>query len=175
VYKLESLFVASGGQELLIDDRPYYLEGELENRVILSVPEDTSRAAVERIQKSAQALLGKPCLVTTHNVEFMRVRKLSAAEAAQVIKRGEEQTAAALKRLEAEVAAETNTKVENTDATMRDGSGPRDGVHGDSGDNDAGTSAAPTQTGVGKAEVSPDGEGQQKGVAGDPDDGRRPA
>lgn len=170
MYKLESLFVASGGQELLIDDRPYYLEGELENRVILSVPEDTSRAAVERIQKSAQALLGKPCLVTTHNVEFMRVRKLSPADAAQVIKRGEEQTEAAIKRMTAE-----NANLEAADATIRDGSGPRDGVHGDSGDNDAGTSAAPTQTGVGKAEVSPDGEGQQKGVAGDPDDGRRPA
>lgn len=91
VYRLEHVFKGdSPEQPLLVDEQPHYIEGELGNRVIISVPEMTSMVTVERIQDVAEEALGKPVLVVTHNVEFMKAVKLTPQETSKVVKQVED-------------------------------------------------------------------------------------
>jgi hypothetical protein len=85
VYRLDHFFRTGEGGDLLIDSAPHYVEGEIGDRAILSVPESTSQLQAQRLQEAAEEALGKKVLVVTHNVEFMRARRLSPDEAAKII------------------------------------------------------------------------------------------
>lgn len=178
LYKLVSIFREESADTLVVDDTEHYIEGELEDRIIISVPEATSQATVEKIQEVAtQAFNGRPVLVVTHNVEFMRPDRLSRKEAAEVIKKVEADAQARMEHVQAAAAAAAaevqpspeeqaredeaaedladlrrELLAESGSAVGGDGGGPGDSVDGDSG--------APVAAGDEEGQGAPAGPGE---------------
>lgn len=90
MYRLENYLQKADEDEIMIEGEVHYIEGCLDNYVIISVPETTSQASAEKIKQEAIKLLNKPVCVITHNIAFVKAVKLSPKEAAAVIKRGED-------------------------------------------------------------------------------------
>lgn len=74
-------------EERLIAGRPMLVEGDLDGYLVLSVPESTTVAGAQRLQQDLEAELGRKVLLVTHNLQFMRMVRLSPSEAAAVIRR----------------------------------------------------------------------------------------
>jgi hypothetical protein len=89
IYKMTSYFQDSPDGPLRVAEVDHYIEGFIGDYLIISVPETTSINAMERIKAQLQAKLECPILVCSHNMEFMKVQKLTPQEAARVIKRAE--------------------------------------------------------------------------------------
>ncbi len=68
----------------------HFIEGEVDQWLVVSVPETTRVDTADKIKNNLQAALNRPVLVITHNVQFMRTVKLSPKAAAAVIKRAED-------------------------------------------------------------------------------------
>jgi len=86
VYQLEPVFV-SKGHSVLDKSTQYYIEGdELEGCVIVSVPNTTTHAACRELEQQLQKTLKKTVLIFTHNVKFLKAKKLDSTEGAKVIR-----------------------------------------------------------------------------------------
>ena len=78
------------------DDSPlhkspdHFLEGELEECVIVSVPETSSRAYAADLRNRLEADLQRLVVVVTHNIAFLTAEKLAPLDAARVVKRIED-------------------------------------------------------------------------------------
>jgi len=68
----------------------YYVEGEIEHCIVVSVPETTSNRAVNALQAQLEAQFKRTVLVFTHNIQLLKVEKLTAAEANEVIRQAED-------------------------------------------------------------------------------------
>jgi len=91
VYRLEPLITKPNDRlGFVVEGEVHHIEGELNNYVVVSVPETTSYAQAERIKAEATRLTEKPCCVISHNVTLLRAVKLAPNEAAKVIKHGED-------------------------------------------------------------------------------------
>ena len=90
MYRIEHLFDAKDGRGLLVDDVQHYVEGMVEGRIVVSLPETISVSQAEAVQLAAQKEFEKPVVLITHNVEFMRVVKLLPKEAARIVGKAEE-------------------------------------------------------------------------------------
>jgi len=89
VYRVEKLFREKDSEELRLNEEVHYIEGEIDDWLVASVPETTSAASAKMTQDRIQAATNRPVLIITHNIEFMRAVKLTPAEAAKVIGRAE--------------------------------------------------------------------------------------
>jgi hypothetical protein len=70
------------------------IEAGIRDHVVVSVPHTTSQQSVEELVTRLGDTLGKPVIFVTHNVQFLRVRKLTGSEAAKVTKRAQHVEAA---------------------------------------------------------------------------------
>lgn len=68
----------------------HFVEGSIGQYVIVSVPPTTTVRAAEEVKARVMQLTKKPVCVITHNVSLLRAVRLTASEAAAVIKRGED-------------------------------------------------------------------------------------
>lgn len=66
---------------------PYVVEGSLADFVVVSVPETVSASVAREIVEQLQTQMKKPVMVITHNVMFMRARRLTRREMADVQQR----------------------------------------------------------------------------------------
>ena len=73
-----------------IEKTDHYIEGVLDQYVIVSVPECTNMARAEEIKAQVMTLVKKPVVVISHNISLLKAVKLSASEAANAIRQGEE-------------------------------------------------------------------------------------
>jgi hypothetical protein len=72
-------------------DSPHWIvEGELDGRLVVSVPVTTSIERIRNIHDQLEVEFNKPVCVITHNMEFLVAKKLPPKEAAEVIKRIED-------------------------------------------------------------------------------------
>lgn len=71
------------------------IEGEIGGYVIVSVPPSISHQTAKALEESLKTELGKPVMILTHNVQFLRVAKMSPKDVNKVIKEVEESQAAA--------------------------------------------------------------------------------
>lgn len=70
------------------------IEGELEGYILVSVPPTISHQAAKVLQDKLRETLGKPVMLFTHNVLFLRAEKMSSKEANEVLKEVEDGVAA---------------------------------------------------------------------------------
>lgn len=70
-------------------------EGKVENHTVVSVPPSMSLRALQDLMTKLSETLTQPVIVVTHNVHFLRVKKLSKKAAEEVQARMEEQHAKA--------------------------------------------------------------------------------
>lgn len=124
----------------------HYVEGKFGEYVVVSVPESCNMARAEEIKEKVMALVKKPVVVMSHNISLLKVTRLSASEAAEVIRKGEEYAS----RIEANIKALTDG---------RDRSGVP--LLGDSGSGENAGQSNPVGS-----ESGGNQEGQQKGDAG---------
>jgi hypothetical protein len=101
VYRLRLLFPKREGDEpyvaedgTVIEDLgegpPYFVEGEFEGRLIVSVPDSASTRACQELQARLEQQFLRPALVLTHNIQFVEAVRLTAAEANAVVKQAED-------------------------------------------------------------------------------------
>jgi len=143
-----------------------YVEGEIEQWTIVSVPVTTSRRMQEEMKNTLQMRWNKPILIISHNTTFLRAIKLSPNEAAKVIKHGEDYAESYANALSGQTEQES---VGGDSDVEGDGSGPGAGEHG--GGN-SGEESGP-DTNLSGAERDPDKESRQKRPAGSPSDSGR--
>jgi hypothetical protein len=96
VYRLEPMFQPDRRKPLLATGPEHHIEGELSGYLIVSVPPTASHESCGQLQEQLGAALGRPeknIVIVTHNIEFLRVRKLTPAEAAKLIRDVEERAA----------------------------------------------------------------------------------
>jgi hypothetical protein len=67
-----------------------YVEGDLEEYKVVSVPVTTTQRMQEEIKQTIQGRLNVPVMIISHNTAFLKAVKLSPNEAAKVIKKGED-------------------------------------------------------------------------------------
>lgn len=88
---------------------------EIEDVLFLSVPVTSSAHSCERLRE----IVGvgtkdkKLCVILTHNIELLRARKLSAAEAGRVLGRVQDHEAEALAKAQAELQGVIYQRVRN--------------------------------------------------------------
>ena len=111
MYKIEFLLK---DHSILPEAEQCYLEGEIEDCLVLSVPITTSRKTQGEICGELGKKFNKHVVVISHNMAFMKAVKLPAKEAAKIIK-------------ECEDYAEANTDKEQPGDTIGD-DGDRSGV-----------------------------------------------
>jgi len=134
LYRVESLFSVDNGQVIKIDDVEHHIEGEIDGWLVASVPEITTHGAAEMIKRQLEKATGRPVLLISHNIELMRIVKLTASEAAKAIKYAEDKA----------MSDDGNNKVPNTDHEL-DSLGGRSGVNVN-GSNDGHTGDLTDQT-----------------------------
>lgn len=163
MYKLEALFGEDDEQVLRVHDESYYIEGEIDEWLVISVPETTRIEEVQAFKKGLEQGTRRPVLVVTHNISFMRARKLTPNEAADVIRRAENDI---ISEEEAKSRLEEERRKIISQNDSGDGSGPRSDQHGgsssgvDGEDNPSGESpdgADQADTGEDSQEVEDEG------------------
>jgi len=85
VYRLEH-YLKDGTPHPIDEDRKFFVEGNVEGMLIVSVPEDTPTRVCQNIQKLVADKVRQDVLVVTHNITFMRAVPVSRKEGAQIIK-----------------------------------------------------------------------------------------
>jgi hypothetical protein len=118
VYRLVPLLEQYDPEVLSFTTEEHYIEGKLGQYVVVSVPESCNMARAEEIKAKVMALVKKPVVVFSHNISLLKARRLSSAEAAEVIRKGEEYAA----RIEA-----------NTQVVANDGDPRAEGLPGNDG------------------------------------------
>jgi hypothetical protein len=99
VYRLEPMFQPDRRKPILATGPEHRVEGELDSCLIVSVPPTASHETCRQLQQQLAAALGQPeknLIIVTHNIEFMRIRKLTPAQAAKLIRDVEERTGGAV-------------------------------------------------------------------------------
>ena len=88
VYRLVPLAIKRGHPDQLeqVDDTPHYIEGEVDDFVIVSVPESMNRDLCDKLHQRAMDTLGRPVVVVTHNIAFLKAVKLSASRGAELLR-----------------------------------------------------------------------------------------
>lgn len=71
----------------LVAGNEFEIEGELDDHVIISVPPSMSQRSVETMLKGLSEELTSPAIVVTHNIHFLKAKKLSNKEAMKLAKR----------------------------------------------------------------------------------------
>ena len=62
----------------------YLIRGSLDDHVIVSVPTTISHRASIELEMALEKKIMRPIIIVTHNVEFMKVRKLSERQATAI-------------------------------------------------------------------------------------------
>jgi hypothetical protein len=91
------MFQLDRRKPLLATGPEHQVEGELDGCLIVSVPPTASCETCRQLQEQLAAVLDRPeqsILIVTHNIEFLRIKKLTAVEAARHVRDVEEHTAA---------------------------------------------------------------------------------
>jgi len=89
VYRVEPLFDKASREELAGAGESF-VEGQVDTHLIISVPVTTSEASIARIRDTVQHTFNRPCLVITHNMQFLKTQKLAPKEASKIIKDAED-------------------------------------------------------------------------------------
>lgn len=71
------------------------IEGEIGDYTLVSVPPTISHQAAKVLEENLKSELGKPVMIFTHNVQFLRVTKMTPKDVNKVLKEVEESQAAA--------------------------------------------------------------------------------
>lgn len=90
MYRLEPLLDHDDLDVLAACAPEHHIEGTFAQYVVVSVPESCNMARAEEIKEQVMALVGRPVVVMSHNISLLKAVKLSASEAAECIRRGEE-------------------------------------------------------------------------------------
>ena len=93
MYRLTPVLEKFDPEILDIVNQDHYIEGKLGQYVVVSVPESCNMVRAEEIKEKIMALVKKPVVVMSHNITLLKAVKLSASEAAEVIRNGEEHAA----------------------------------------------------------------------------------
>lgn len=101
----------------LLPAEDYSVQGELDDYIIVSVPTTTSQNAAESLRKRLTEAVQRPVILVTHNIHFLRARKMSSAEARKTIKRAE----AGLEQITREVLARKNAGAESVEPPVSPG------------------------------------------------------
>ena len=170
VYRVESLYGASDHQLLKLEGEEHFLEGEIDQWLIISVPETIRVEVAAQYKQQLQIATGRPVMIITHNVQFVKLNRLSPSEAAKVIKRAEDNAFEDIE--EAEAAA--RIKEERAKLVSGDGSGSGDSVDGDrdSGNPELDSDDGDGQEAAAGIDASDSGEGTQEDE--DPSERGRP-
>lgn len=152
MYRLVPLLETYDPDVVSIAAEEHHIEGKLGQYVVVSVPESCNMARAEEIKAKVMALVKKPVVVFSHNISLLKASRLSSAEAAEVIRKGEEYAA----RIEA------NAQVVANDG---DRSGLCESRNGGLGEDSSGQGAPVGGEGAG------DKKGEQKDDAGSPGSG----
>lgn len=100
VYRVEHLFQPRDSDDAQFSiGQVHHIEGELDDRLIVSVPEITSEAAAAKLQGRLEADYNQPVMVVTHNISLMRAVRLPPKQAAEIIKNAEDAIQRELERL----------------------------------------------------------------------------
>lgn len=89
VYRLEPMFRPDARRPVLATGPEHYLEGEIGDCLVVSVPPTTSYESCRQLREQLCAAFARPdsrVLIITHNIEFLRVKRLTATEAARLIR-----------------------------------------------------------------------------------------
>ena len=70
-------------------DAGFEIEGEIEDHIIISVPPSMSERAAQEMLKKLSETISSPVIVITHNIEFLKARKLGYNEFMELSKRKE--------------------------------------------------------------------------------------
>ena len=90
VYRLVPL-LDHDDPDLLEQHAPdHVIEGKLGEYVVVSVPESCNMARADEIKEQVMAVVKRPVVVMSHNISLLKAVKLSASEAAECIRKGEE-------------------------------------------------------------------------------------
>ena len=89
MYKLTPLLEKFDSEIVSLEKQDHYIEGTLDQYVVVSVPESTNMARAEEIKEKVMSLVKKPVVVLSHNISLLKAEKLSASEAAEAIRKGE--------------------------------------------------------------------------------------
>ena len=93
IYQLEPLGIK--GQSGPLSDGPlescgeYIIQGEIKDHVIVSVPLTMTQRSAMELTTKLRDTLDKPVILVTHNMHFLKARKLSFKDAVVVNKRTE--------------------------------------------------------------------------------------
>lgn len=91
MYRFTPLF--RDQERKVLEARPEtFVEGKIGNYLIVSVPESTTTAAALAVRDQSMEAFKCPVMVVTHNVEFVKVERLSAADATRVLREIDEMT-----------------------------------------------------------------------------------
>jgi hypothetical protein len=91
VYRFTPLF--RDQEKKTLEARPdTFVEGEIGDYLIVSVPETLTTASAKMVRDQAMEAFKRPVMIITHNVEFVRVEKLSTAEATRLLREIDEMT-----------------------------------------------------------------------------------
>ncbi len=75
------------GLEALRSEGPFVVEGEVLGSVAVSVPETVTQRSADVLHEKLAEHFGADVLVVTHNVAFLKLRRLTVGEAKKVVKR----------------------------------------------------------------------------------------
>lgn len=151
---------------------PTNVEGELGDYVVVSIPVTESHATAKQVRDQLAAVLRRPVLVVTHNMQFLVTKRLSPKDASVVIKQMED----ALYELpnkdtsvgESEPVTPQEASVGGSDGVAGDGDRPRPSVNGDS--SSAASSGVQAQVGglesVDNPEVTQEGPPKSESIDG---------
>ena len=90
MYRLTPLLDRNDPDLLAISAPEHHIEGTFGQYVVVSVPESCNMARAEEIKEQVMALVKRPVVVMSHNISLLKATKLSASEAAECIRKGEE-------------------------------------------------------------------------------------
>ena len=88
LYALEP--ITAEGMDLdgpLKAEGPYVVEGELMGSIVVSVPETMSNHTAQELDQQLTSHFKRDVCIVTHNISFLRLKRLRPNEAAKVTKR----------------------------------------------------------------------------------------
>ena len=90
-YQLDAIGVenpdGNPAMDALSDDNTFEIGGEIEDHLIISVSPLMSHRAVEELLKKLSEFVTRPIIVVTHNIHFLKARKLKHKESVQIAQR----------------------------------------------------------------------------------------
>jgi len=109
IYRLEPIIQADARESILATGPEHFIEGEIGDCLIVSVPPTASHETCRQLRDQLREAIGRVdrnILILTHNIEFLRARKLTPAEASKILREVDER-----------VSPETRDELVPTEAT----------------------------------------------------------